>query len=198
MRTVIDTPAAAAARARTKAWNEANRERKRAAGAAWRAANAEAERARKAAAYAANRDAIKARVKAYRDAQPDVIKARKDEYNRANPDKVRSWQKRYRTENPEVSRAGCSLRNARKRTASVERVSLLDVIARDGAACYMCGVLTDPRAPKQSRFKAEIEHVIPLANGGTHTLDNLKCACHPCNAVKGHRLTAEQVREMFT
>lgn len=66
-----------------------------------------------------------------------------------------------------------------------------------GGACYICGVQLDFTARRRTRYAPEIEHVTSLANGGTHTFANTRLACHPCNAVKGARLTAEQVREMF-
>lgn len=34
----------------------------------------------------------------------------------------------------------------------------------------------------------EIDHIVPVCYGGTSTLDNLKLACHKCNASKGYKL----------
>jgi 5-methylcytosine-specific restriction endonuclease McrA len=31
----------------------------------------------------------------------------------------------------------------------------------------------------------ELEHVIPLSKGGTHTKDNVRCSCRACNLNKG-------------
>ncbi|WP_369913890.1 HNH endonuclease [Xanthomonas sp. NCPPB 3005] len=56
----------------------------------------------------------------------------------------------------------------------------------EGWCCYLCGCDTprelmgsaEPNAP-------ELEHVIPLSKGGTHTRDNVRCACRACNLNKG-------------
>jgi len=40
--------------------------------------------------------------------------------------------------------------------------------------CYYCG----------QKSKLTIDHVVPLASGGSHTLDNIVFACHGCNSEK--------------
>lgn len=78
---------------------------------------------------------------------------------------------------------------ARKRTTTVESVDPLLVFERAGWRCYLCGCDTprelrgtcDPRAP-------ELEHIVPLARGGTHTYANVACACRGCNGLKGDSL----------
>ena len=46
-----------------------------------------------------------------------------------------------------------------------------------GNKCWICG------GPFQ-----EIDHVIPLAKGGLHTLSNLRPSCTYCNRSKGTKL----------
>ena len=36
----------------------------------------------------------------------------------------------------------------------------------------------------RKKCKLTIDHVIPIAGGGTHTLDNIVFACHDCNSHK--------------
>ena len=52
------------------------------------------------------------------------------------------------------------------------------VFIRDDLVCQYCGVIADP---------AECDHVIPVADGGSHELSNLVTACRPCNRSKGAR-----------
>ncbi|NWF69979.1 MAG: HNH endonuclease [Chloroflexi bacterium] len=50
--------------------------------------------------------------------------------------------------------------------------------ARQGGLCRWCG----KAAP------LTIDHILPLARGGTHTPANIVLACAACNSAKGRRL----------
>lgn len=73
----------------------------------------------------------------------------------------------------------------------LERFNELEVLARDGWRCCLCGIETprelrgtfDPRAP-------EIDHIIPVSRGGPHTRRNTQCACRRCNLLKGDSVPA--------
>jgi 5-methylcytosine-specific restriction endonuclease McrA len=39
-----------------------------------------------------------------------------------------------------------------------------------------------------SGSECHVDHVVPLARGGTHTRDNLATACPSCNISKGTKL----------
>jgi 5-methylcytosine-specific restriction endonuclease McrA len=75
-------------------------------------------------------------------------------------------------------------RRARKAATLAEFIDPHVVIARDNSACYLCDTRLDGR-------RITIDHVIPLARGGTHTLDNLRVACRSCNSRKHTRAIAE-------
>lgn len=49
------------------------------------------------------------------------------------------------------------------------------VMERDGFACRSCGVQLD----------LSIDHIIPLAKGGTDEIENLQTLCLTCNVRKG-------------
>lgn len=55
-----------------------------------------------------------------------------------------------------------------------------DVFKRDGFKCAYCGT-TPPKVV------LEVDHVVPLAAGGTDDIDNLVTACWDCNHGKGAR-----------
>lgn len=59
-----------------------------------------------------------------------------------------------------------------------------EIIERDGPVCYLCGQDLDPH-------EIFIDHVVPLSRGGTHTPDNLRVCCRPCNSRKGSKLLSE-------
>jgi HNH endonuclease len=59
------------------------------------------------------------------------------------------------------------------------------LVERDGYACYLCD------DPYDETDGPTIEHVIPLARGGTWDMDNLKLAHRLCNQRKGDRMFDE-------
>lgn len=60
-----------------------------------------------------------------------------------------------------------------------------EILQRDCFMCRYCGA-----APDESEL--QIDHIVPIAKGGTNSLLNLITACRLCNAGKGTR-TAENV-----
>ncbi|MDE0658047.1 MAG: HNH endonuclease [Gammaproteobacteria bacterium] len=49
------------------------------------------------------------------------------------------------------------------------------VLERDGYACCRCG---------RRGVRLEVDHVVPLKDGGTDDLSNLQTLCKPCHAAK--------------
>lgn len=91
-----------------------------------------------------------------------------------------------------TSRAAKSRRRARMRTTQAESIDPFDVFDRDKWRCHLCGVKTvkalrgtaEPLAP-------ELEHIIPLSKGGTHTWGNVACSCRKCNHAKGDEIIGQ-------
>jgi 5-methylcytosine-specific restriction endonuclease McrA len=61
---------------------------------------------------------------------------------------------------------------ARRATTKAMRLAVWE---RDGGRCVECG----------SRFDLQYDHIIPLALGGAHTVENLQILCSTCNQKKG-------------
>ena len=61
---------------------------------------------------------------------------------------------------------------------AVSKTTRFQVLKRDGHACQYCGA----KAPDA---KLTVDHVIPVALGGSDKPDNLVAACRDCNAGKG-------------
>jgi hypothetical protein len=75
---------------------------------------------------------------------------------------------------------------AKRKGSRVEHVRPLVVLERDKWTCWLCGCSTPQDARGTTRPDApEIDHVVPLALGGSHTYNNVRCACRACNGVKG-------------
>lgn len=65
------------------------------------------------------------------------------------------------------------------------RIALLRMAAKKGELrCTDCKVLCERWAPRQSLKVWQADHHIPLADGGTHTIDNLRCRCDLCHREK--------------
>jgi len=79
-----------------------------------------------------------------------------------------------------------SHRRARQRAVRYESIDPIIVFNRDGWRCHLCGVKTPARLRgKRVATAPEMDHIIPLAVGGTHTYANVACACRKCNQDKG-------------
>lgn len=83
-------------------------------------------------------------------------------------------------------------RRARRFGCAIEKVDRIAVFDRDGWKCQICGIDT-PRTSLGTREHdaPELDHVIPLAQGGAHSFANTQCACRDCNNVKGNRTPAQ-------
>lgn len=96
-------------------------------------------------------------------------------------------------DNRDRSRTGKHRYRARKRAAFVEDVSLPYVLARDGQRCGICGEIIPRGVEYPDRRSASLDHIIPLALGGTHELSNVQAAHFGCNSRKAARGTGDQL-----
>lgn len=88
------------------------------------------------------------------------------------------------------SKAG-AIRRMRVASGTAVQFDPMDVFERDGWRCYICRQPT----PKELRgtygpSAPELDHVVPLAKGGAHSLANVACACRRCNSLKGAGVSA--------
>ena len=85
-----------------------------------------------------------------------------------------------------VRRIAKSKRRALVRTTQVESIDPIDVFNRDKWVCHLCRRKTDSRLRGTCNPRApELDHIISLAQGGTHTIGNVACSCRRCNGAKG-------------
>jgi 5-methylcytosine-specific restriction endonuclease McrA len=84
-------------------------------------------------------------------------------------------------------------RRARKRGAHTEPVYRRRIFERDSWRCQICRRKVDPTKEVPHPRAPTIDHVVPLAAGGTHEPANVQTACFLCNATKGDRGT-DQLR----
>ena len=89
---------------------------------------------------------------------------------------------------------GKDKRRAVKRNAYVADVHRLRIFERDGWRCQLCGKAVKRTAKVPDPLAPTIDHIVPLAAGGTHEPANAQCAHFSCNARKGHRVANDQLR----
>lgn len=85
-------------------------------------------------------------------------------------------------------------RRARKRDAYITDVRRSDIIERDHGRCQLCGRKVDQTKVAPHPRSPTLDHIIPLANGGTHEPANVQLAHFLCNSIKSNRGTGDQLR----
>jgi 5-methylcytosine-specific restriction endonuclease McrA len=85
-------------------------------------------------------------------------------------------------------------RKAKKRGAYVAPVNYKEIYARDNGRCQLCGKKVDPVTRDIHKNCGTLDHIIPLALGGTHEPKNVQLAHFMCNSLKGTRAMGEQLR----
>ena len=84
-------------------------------------------------------------------------------------------------------------RRARLRNAYRAKVTPSKVYERDGYKCHLCGKRTKADAKAPHPQAPTLDHIVPLAQGGTHEPSNVATACFICNSRKGDRMAGDQL-----
>ena len=159
-------------------YREENREKEAARRKRYREDNLDKEAARQKRYREKNPENIAAASKKWREKNPENIAAANKKYREDNPEKEAARQKKYRLANPEQGRARVSKRRSRLLNAAGWSYATASHIAARwetfGGRCWMCG-----------GGATAMDHVKPLAAGGSHFPSNQRPACRTCNSSKG-------------
>lgn len=192
-----------------KLWTLKNAEKVRARQKAYREKNKEKLKEDFRERYAKNNDAIRSRVKEYAIANkekikerraeiyasnPEVVRERVNKYRVANLEKVKKAKAEYRIKNPEKVKALAIVsshgRRARLKAAagklSRDIFQRLVVLQMGRCACCRVALLS---------AKPHLDHVIPLAAGGSNSDDNVQLLCSDCNLSKGKKDPVQFMQE---
>jgi 5-methylcytosine-specific restriction endonuclease McrA len=158
----------------------ADPEKKRAYLQAWRRRNAEKVRAYSAAWVARDPDHAKSlaqqRDRRHRERDPERAREKVRRSRARHIDRRREYDRAYRAANPDLRRSHERRRRARKMAAvgHFTQSEWKSLLGRYGHVCLRCG----------SPDRLEADHVVPLALGGSDSIDNIQPLCRPCNARK--------------
>jgi len=91
------------------------------------------------------------------------------------------WSKKH----PDAIYANHTRRRAWLRNVPTEFISPKEVFERDGWTCQLCHCPTPAHLiGTWSRQRPTVDHIVPLSKGGSHTYQNVQCACSTCNIRK--------------
>lgn len=91
-----------------------------------------------------------------------------------------------RTENEKTILKTCAKRRKQRMKANgYEPINKTKVFERDKWTCHICGCKT-PKSKKgtMAMNSPELDHIVPIASGGSHTYSNVACSCKRCNIRK--------------
>lgn len=173
-------------RARSAAWRAANAELVKAKSATYRAANKDKLAAAKAAYYVANAEKIKSRTAAWHAANKEKARANKAAWKAANPEKVRAGNAAYLQSNLDKHRANQHARRARKSASGGKlSIGLAEKLFKLQQGKCACGC----SQPLGDNF--HLDHIMPLALGGSNTDNNIQLLRARCNVSKGAKHPVE-------
>lgn len=101
--------------------------------------------------------------------------------------KCRRRASRVRQKERGHARMARDRRRALKKGAFVANVSSVEIFKRDGWRCKLCGGRLHRRRRVPHPQAPTVDHIIPLAAGGTHESANCQAAHFLCNSIKGNR-----------
>lgn len=87
----------------------------------------------------------------------------------------------YNLKNPEVAKNASAKRRSRQMKNGIYLVTSKELKSLYKSNCFYCG----------SNEKIEIDHIIPISRGGSHSIGNLVPACLSCNRSKNNKLLVE-------
>jgi 5-methylcytosine-specific restriction endonuclease McrA len=83
--------------------------------------------------------------------------------------------------------------NKRKTIASRQRKLAWE---KTGGRCHFCGKKLVLSAKRGSRGRWNVDHILPLKQGGRNSIDNYLAVCRQCNRLRWHR-DSKRIRKLF-
>lgn len=124
--------------------------------------------------YESNLDANRLKRREWHVKNRDLVLPKmRENYQKNKPQRQARIAEWKRNNKPKVNET-YRLRELRKKDASIGQISKKEIQKLYAANCFYCG----------SSDNIQIDHIIPLAKGGSHSIGNLTSACKTCNSSK--------------
>ena len=164
----------------------------------WRQKNPEEQKRRSREQFAKSRERENNRRKKRYWDNWELERESRREYYKKTAEQQKQAAREWRRRNPEKLASMNRNSRARRKNVYSERYTKDDVLAKWGTSCHLCGEPIDLSAPRYNGKKGwekglQLDHVIPLINGGEDTVENVKPAHGICNLKKG-KLPPRQFR----
>lgn len=149
-----------------------------AAASAWKRANPDRHRAGVDAWKSANPDRVKANNSAWKSANKERTKTSDAARYAANPERGKAYATSWQAANPEAVRAIAQNRRARKKAVggTLSKGLAAKLFTMQKGLCPCC------RQPLGSDY--HLDHIVPIALGGSNTDDNIQLLRQRCNRQK--------------
>lgn len=116
--------------------------------------------------------------KRYRDNNPEHARIKNRAWHEKNREKANDASRNWRRLNPEMKRAHDHNRRARLKQASGTHTAddIVLIFKMQRGKCAYCRI--------SIKNGYDVDHIIPLAKGGTNWARNIQLTCEPCNQTK--------------
>lgn len=98
-----------------------------------------------------------------------------------NYPKAKKLWSEWAKNNPDKVRNKNAARRSRLKQAKTFYITNKEINKLINSPCFYCG----------SKNQPSLDHIVPLARGGDHSIGNLTTACKPCNSSKGDSFITE-------
>lgn len=131
--------------------------------------------------YRENIEQVKIKSKEYRDNNFEILKEKKKQYNKDNIEAVRARHKKYmQTEKGKIIAKNMKhIRRTAEKNGDVTTKQLKELY-QNTKVCYWCNC-------SLKNNDIHLDHYVPIAKGGLHTISNLVLACSSCNKSKSSK-----------